>query len=455
MTATFRFRVPAPRLVAYAFLITVFLILSSKLGVTVPTVVPDSPGYTDFAWSFPELLAQKRTFGYPLYLAITNAVFGSDQWVGWGHAVIFAAAAIWFAECVSDQNRIRLAVVIGLLGSNIYWLHAYTIATDTVAASMGLMTVAWTVRLIKHRNGWTGSAVVLFAGIAWCVRPAMLAVIPAAVAIDFFLTVRGYRQADTPGGSRPKLILQSLLQSSRLLLFLCLPVLLFCGLRFATLGKFGIVSFGGYNLIGLVGQFPLADDVNLSSEDAAAVQRNAARRKLEFPANFGDLPMMNYTRLEANYDTAIWQWYAPAAVEVLGDDPTRVNSTLRAMGSEILRNSYRDYLVWLAKAFRQAVRRTLDDLAESPMGLTAIILLTGAILIRGRWPSPNLIPLATVCVIYWGALIGLTILVCPPLSRMTDAAAVFFPATILACAVDIAWRNEPDAAACPPPPKVP
>ncbi|MCA9062649.1 MAG: hypothetical protein KDA96_06305 [Planctomycetaceae bacterium] len=427
--------------IPYVVVVFAFLMLSAMLGVTVPTEVPDTSGYTEFEWGAPEFLAQKRTFGYPLFLLLQKALVGDHRWASWGHALIYAAAAVFFSATVSKLPRTRLATLVGLLGSNIFWLYGQTIATDTPAAAMGLFTMAWTLRLSRCWTTRSAVAVCLSASAAWCIRPAMLAVIPAA-AFTCFLTVSGSALTGSAVDSASPRLRERLLHSGRLLVLLCVPVLMFCGLRLVALGKFGIVSFGGYNLIGLVGQFPEADTVDLSTPEALAVQQAAARRKTESPPSLGELSEMNYTRLEANYDTAIWQWYEPAAREVVGDDATRVNSILREMGGEILRRSLRNYAVWLAKSFRQAVRRTLDDLAESPMGLVSIVLLAGSVLVRRQWPSREVIPLITTGLVYWGSLIGLTVLVCPPLSRMTDAAAVFAPAALLASAVDVLFPQE-------------
>jgi hypothetical protein len=321
-----------------------------------------------------------------------------------------------------------VAVLVGLMGTNIYWLYAETVATDTLAAAMGLVAMGFTVRFADRRTAGAAVGACVSVMAAWLIRPSMLAVVPASL-VTCGLATRGRSWRE---------LVRVL---SVLLGLLCVPVLLFCTLRFATLGKFGIVSFGGYNLIGVAGQFPSADTAPLSSAEAQQIREQVQLLKAVDPPALADLPPMNYTRLEVNYDRTIWRLYVPAARSVVGDDPTRINSILRTTGTDIIRNSPKEYAIWLAKALRQAVRQTLDDLAESPMGLLGIGLAAIAMCVHRRWPSTAALSLVQLSLVYWASLAGLTILVCPPLGRMMDAASLFLTPTLLACAVDVVTRQ--------------
>ncbi|MBL8848203.1 MAG: hypothetical protein JNG89_00895, partial [Planctomycetaceae bacterium] len=288
-----------------------FCAASAWLGATTPRDVPDTSGYTNFDFQFPALLAQARTLGYPLYLELHERLTGSHRWVCWGHTFLFAAAALFFSASLPVSPHSRLAVLIGLMGTNIYWLYADTIATDTPAAAMGLVAIGFTVRFADRRTLGIAAGVCLSASAAWLIRPAMLAIVPASILISIVAT--------RESGRREFISRIALLGG-----LLCAPVLLFCLLRLATVGKFGIVSFGGYNLIGVVGQFPSADSAPLASDEAQQIRERVRALKVDDPPALGELPPMNYTRLELNYDRTIWHWYVPAAQNVVGDDPAKI-----------------------------------------------------------------------------------------------------------------------------------
>jgi hypothetical protein len=405
-------------------LVLVFLGAAGWLGTTTPHDVPDTGGYRSFDFRFPQLLAQPRSVGYPVYLESHRRLFGSERWVGWGHAVLYAAAAVFFSCSLQGSPAVRFAVLVGLLGSNIFWLYAGTVATDTFAAAAGLTGMGFSLRL-SHR--WTLSAAAgacLSVSAAWLIRPAMLAIVPAAIVSYGLLNqkTRGW------GLSSDRLRLGTLLG---------LPLVLFCLLRLVTVGEFGSVSFAGYSLMGIVGQFPAAESVRLTLPEADRIREEVARLRLAHPLDRDDLPPLNYTRMEANYNTIVWQWYAPAADKVCGNDYVKANSVLLTMAREMLLTTPREYAIWLLKAFRQAVRQTLDDLAESPFGLLGFVLLGVGVVVRRSWPSPAVLPLVQMGLVYWLCLVAVTIGVVPPHGRLTDAAAVFLTPALLACAVDV------------------
>ena len=97
--------------------------------------------------------------------------------------------------------------------------------------------------------------------------------------------------------------------------------------------------------------------------------------------------------------------------------------------------------MWVAKAFRQAVRKTAWDLFGNTAFLGVFVVLVVSIQVSlvspkgessampGNFPSGLLVMIGCI---YWMANIGLVILVCPPLGRMTSAASVFIPPILAA-----------------------
>ena len=409
-------------------------------GLTQPRVVNDTASYAQFDFQWPTILQQRRTPGYPAVMAAVRGVAESDGPIPWLHLALFGAAAAIFAWTASDSAVRRVAVFGGLLSANALWLYGNTLATDTPAAALGVAAAAMAVRCGRAA---TWAAALLAGGLvtaAWLIRPAMLALVVAGPLIAALVRWRahGRLRSGVAAGGRVAAVTIALL-------------LAWCGLRWAAVGQFGVVSFGGYNLVGVAGQFPGADDVRLEAEALTHVRDRAARLRGEVPPHHAELSAMNYTRLEANYDRVIWEIYEPAAVDALGSgipdggvpggggraSDAVVNRTLAAIAAAIIRQNPRDYAVWLVKATRQAVRQSLDDFAENPVGLLLLLIIGGGVIFGPGAIGPQTRLVAATAGVYWAAMIALTVLVCPPLGRMTDAASVLWPAAAAMAAVDL------------------
>ncbi len=232
-----------------------------------------------------------------------------------------------------------------------------------------------------------------------------------------------------------------------------LPFLAYCTLRLGVTGRFGVVSFGGYNLIGVAGQFVDETNVNeLPEELQPLVLAALEKRSALDPAmiSMPDADRLNYLRMETNYDTTIWHVFTPAAEQHYGGDDDVQNSQLRRLAVEIIRVHPQDYAIWLAKALRQGVRKIAWDFLGNPFGLFVTLLAVGVGLInvmthRACDPSVPLSPdsvrqaipaLFVIAACYTAAGLGLVILVCPPLGRFTDATAVFLPALVTALLIE-------------------
>ena len=168
-----------------------------------------------------------------------------------------------------------------------------------------------------------------------------------------------------------------------------LPVLVWSGLRWAVMGKFAVVSFGGYNLIGITGQFLDEEVVSHLDDDLQPLAGEALRRRGEIPAD--ELPLeesdpLNYMRMEGQYDITIWRVFEPAA-RAFYDDPPTINSALKDLGVALARQHPRSYLVWLLKASRQALRKLVGDVLANPLGavLVCLTVLTAFVRLVHLW----------------------------------------------------------------------
>ncbi|MFN9978053.1 MAG: hypothetical protein ACK58T_49910, partial [Phycisphaerae bacterium] len=87
-----------------------------------------------------------------------------------------------------------------------------------------------------------------------------------------------------------------------------LPMIGYSMLRYSVTGHFGVVSFGGYNVAGIAGQFLVKDDIPLLSPDLQQMATEAIERRDSGqlrPGLYDDLPVMNYMRLEDRHDLTI------------------------------------------------------------------------------------------------------------------------------------------------------
>ncbi|SFI08804.1 hypothetical protein [Planctomicrobium piriforme] len=431
------------RVAAWAGLLVMVAIGGAGLAVTgrlqaVP--VNDTPSYQDFSFqTWQGSLDSIRTPLFPLLLKTVEAATGSLAAMPTVHFLLFAAAVLVFHAglLANGCSSARSAVIAGsLLISNILWGYVSTLATDTVAAAAGVAVLGAILLVAGTRqrgfsNWWLWLLLSILVTVGWLLRPANLFLVPLTmIAVPMLqvsnsLRLRGWRSA-----------LRSFLITSTVV---CVPLLAYCGLRSNVVGKFGIVSFGGYNLIGVTGQFLDAELVPQLPADLQPLANAALARKTALPADEFPLPhepRLHYMRMEVGYDVYIWKLFVPAAQEVSGNNAAAVNTQLKQLGAALAILRPRDYVTWLLKAARQALFKLLGDFtlnyAGGPMMMGTAVLAILATLRKWSNPAVAATPegmkiiniLFCLVALYAGLSLLLVILVCPPLGRMTDAAAI-------------------------------
>lgn len=435
--------VPArPPLWAWALLGLQMLAVAGGLwrtGRLAPQIVRDTAGYADFPWdSVRGALTSIRTPGYPAFLKVASLFGGEHAAVPTLQTLVyFAAAALFFAilRRAAASTWIALAAASSLLYANI--LHGYvaTVATDTLAAALGILACAATIAFAARGGLWSGLLLGACAMAAWLVRPAYLFVIvlcPLLAGLAAPLVARGTVL------SRRSLIL-------RTGLLVAIPLLAYCGLRGALVGQFGIVSFGGYNLVGITGQFLTEEDIPHLPDNLRAIG-HVAKQAREMAASrgpYGHEPRLHYLRMETEYDPTIWDDYVVAENHAESNGLS-VNESLGRIGVALLLRHPRDYAVWLVKATRQGAKKLAWDFLDNPVALVVVGLLAGAVLCRlllaaEPWPpfDPGLKVLVGLALLYALLNLAVVIPVCPPLGRFTDAAGVFLGAPVFAGLVSL------------------
>jgi len=214
------------------------------------TRVPDTPSYLNVAdaGSLTETLSHYRSLGYPLFLRAVRA-FG--LWLNPVPAVqvLFYFGSLylfWYGvRRYSGSGWLAWASVVPLP-----WAGVMTLATfvqpDFLAAAATIVAVSCLLVLVggpARVSWWIGFGIAVFC--AYQLRPAavfLVAFLPVLGGVLKWLrSDRGWKE------------LWRWAATTALVTFL--PFLAFCGLRWSTVGHFGMVSFGGPNQAGLAANF--------------------------------------------------------------------------------------------------------------------------------------------------------------------------------------------------------
>ncbi|MDZ4686504.1 MAG: hypothetical protein SH850_15655 [Planctomycetaceae bacterium] len=419
-------------------------LLLGALGKLAPVVANDTAGYEQVPFdSFAGMLNQTRTIGYPLFLKLADLFATQHRAVPTLHWLMHVAAALLFWRAMIPLvpgPRAGALVASGLLWSSLVFRYLPVLAPDMLACSLAVATLSGLLLVVQQpgsRGRWLGLTVLLFA--TYQTRPAYLFLVGLVPLLGVLLV--WWRSRDARSTVQPLAV--------RLTFASFGPLIGFCAVRWLVVGHFGLVSFGGFNLIGIAGQFlspevvaelpsnlqPLARD--MLTRKQALIDPELARR---------DWSPRSYIAVETHYDTAIWQVFAPSATELCGSDPACVDQQGRDLATAIIRERPVLYANWLLRAFRQAIRVVVSEFA---MNLFSLGLIAIGLLIETRyvWLRRRLSPLSApaedryfeavhvlglIAVSFALSKIALVILVAPPLGRFMDAAGIFLPSVAIA-----------------------
>ena len=220
----------------------------------------DTPSYRDFdASSLTSALSEIRTFGYPLFLKSLNAIGIGEAGAPYVHFVVSILAAIGFCAGL----RVAGFGVPAAAAASCSLLFVYAVRSSTPECFPTRSPCRWPSRrraffvAVSPKGGWLAfSALGPLTFLTYQFRPAYLFLIPLwpalALLLESFLTGPG-RSAAAPGRQTRALSRGDGSSVSALLR----PA-------GATVGHFGLVSFGGYNVVGIAAQFldaPLAREM--------------------------------------------------------------------------------------------------------------------------------------------------------------------------------------------------
>ena len=440
------------RYVPWQVLVSLILVAAGVLsagGRFTAETVNDTPSYADFDFStWSSALGQMRSPGYPLLLAAVRAITGNYAAMPVVHFLLFGAGVALLHAGLLAQGFSRAAspwIAGATLAAMILSNYVATLATDTTAAAFGLAAcgtlLVWT-SVPRSAAAWA-LLLTLAVVAAWLVRPTMLSLVPFVCICGPLLELRRLGHTATLGGLAWRFAMCAAITVT--------PVLVWCGLRYSVVGKFGVVSFGGYNLIGLAGQFLDDDLLPRLPHDLQPLAKAALERRASLPQDsiqLAETSVLRYSRIEANYDLTIWKCFAPAAEELYGRDATVLNSRLKDLALAVLRLRPGWYATWILRAGGQAVRGAAQEFAANPAtcAITVAAVLAAFARIIKRWRNPQksqtsgeMTPttmLFVLAICYAACNLALVIVVCPPIGRMTASACVLFPALAAAVLAD-------------------
>jgi hypothetical protein len=427
--------------------------LLAWLGRFTPQLMADSASYLEYdASSLRQALTDVRTFGYPLFL---RAV-GRTEFVPFAQ-YIAAAAAVWifYLGLISVGYRRWTALWCAgtlLVGRAVIDLGSFLVS-DSLAISLTIAGAGCFLRIVSRPAGglaWIAFVVLTF--LAWQVRPASLFLIPLWPILGFVL--------DRHLVGRGNGLRRQTRRAAAIALAAAVPFLAFCTFRWFVVGHWGLVSFGGYNVVGIAGQIVDEDVVSELPPDLQPLGARIIRERERLDAAQADA---DFLAMEARFNDTVWQAAVPAAEDLTDGDPVAVNQLLSRFSLAVIERRPRRYLGWLLgnanHARQQLITLTVFDKGTFCLGVAYLFLQTVSLVGRrsetiGGTHAPDLATRRLErLLLFWMAIFHsalcclLVILVEPANDRYMTAGMVFFPPVIAVWVAHAAERTFPRVAA--------
>ncbi len=345
-----------------------------------PVVEPDSQDYQDFEWSSLDgVLSNQRTPGCPAFLVLVRTLSKYDVAVPLAHwLALITASLVFYRGCTHAGIRRGAAVFAAgaLMHSRASLKLGPLITADSLAISLSIASAGFFLATLAPKAGWgSWGGLTLATFLTYLVRPAYLFLIPLWPVLALLLNrLVVHREAGMTG---------SLRRSVKYAVATFLPFIAYCTLRLVVVGHFGLVSFGGYNFVGVVGQFLEPDSVAQLSPDVQPLAEEMLRRRGELD---GWQPPSDFLTMELMYNPTVWELAVPSAEAVHGEDAVAVNAALSSLGRQLLLIHPGQYIRWLAwnswHAVVQVVQLTALDRAT--VFLMLILLATHLIALWRR-----------------------------------------------------------------------
>ena len=309
--------------------------------------------------SLHEGLGSFRTLGYPLLLRVAAFLsydYSMLPWIQWG---LLSFAVLVFDYCLrtygvtpSEAYVVSTGFWLGCLQQ--LWLVT-SILTDFLAMVFSGLTCGCLFWLMSRpRSLWAWSVLILTLTLSYHLRPIYLILIPLipflAVALSF---LRAYRAQGTWIG----------LKVPALLFVLALiPYLVYCTLRWAAVGDFGLVAFRGVTVSGMAVELldrELIERELPESWKSLAETIYQARSALGASNAFLPNGWVNMSLYDQNYSNNIFQVAEPSAIKIYGDNRLVYDQRLKEFSWEVISRRKLQYLVWAVNVYPRSIAKMI------------------------------------------------------------------------------------------------
>ncbi|WP_149752677.1 hypothetical protein [Rubripirellula obstinata] len=442
-----------------AILIVTSLTFAAATGRLTPHHVDDTPSYLEYPFdSLSSALSSVRTPGYPAILQVLQRTIGLSvvpafQWI------VACVAAWWFAVELGQWKASRIAmwvsafaIVFGCTSLD----HQSTLATDALAASVGVVTVAMTLRWIRRDRRHIDAAMVILA--------AMLAILlrPAYLPIIIWIGCLGIVLLPPTGDVFPSLK-SRVLSSLRVTGFCVVLIFSWMTMRWAVVDDFGLLPFGHQNLAGLTLQMVSDDELkDIASEDpnpmTMQLVNEAIKQRDSALVKFQRGPGLPTMTMESQWNDVIYQAVVPASFELHPSDPVARHRIIGDLNRLVIQKYPGRYVRWLVLALRRAVWGTAANILMNPLFLFFWVIAgcywLARIMIRQPWRSDNqdnphrqvaeravghspaVTLIAVVALSYAVVMVSFVVLTSPPIGRFADASSILIPCWLMT------WASE-------------
>lgn len=344
------------------------------------SIFGDGWGYIEISkLSFHEMLGSARTLGFPVFLKWV-ATFSPDySAIPWIHLAFLAATVFFFDYAMRRYGASpweAFAASTGVLLASANWLIG-ALLTDFLGQMFAVATIACLLCLVvdvKRIAPWCGVAFGLAA--TYHMRPAYLFLIPLVPCLGVLLLRIRIRW--TKEGFHWKKMFLGLAAVG------VLPYLGYCEFRNATVGHFGLVSFGGQQVAAFAVEFLDRDMIEkeLPKEYRLVATRMLDRRQqLNRPPTFKSAWRIDMKQWERNYDANIQNVAIPIAIQTYGDDRVVWNRKLTAFSHVVIQRRLGKYV----QIYVYSLPRAIAKLFGRSWALMMLVPVTVALFVFRRW----------------------------------------------------------------------
>lgn len=410
----------------------------------------DTASYRDYSVeNLTDALNDTRTFVYPCVLLLFRESDGSERLIPWFQYACSAASTGFFMAVLLRckwNSWMALAAASPILVSPMVLDYCGVLTPDLLAQSLAVAVVSlWIVAVHAGWSPWAYFGLTVSIFLTYQTKPSYLFLLA-------FVPIGGWiaRWWLTPAKRDAWRV------ALRLSLVTLCPFFAWCAMRWFVVGHFGLVSFGGYNIIGIAGQLLEKEQLSQINSDVRPLAENLLKRRAAqkyWPQS------RDYESMEAHFNQTVWELAVPAASELYNADSRLMNFYMSTLSGQVFLSAPKSYLMWVFWAGKRAVRASLELTLRNPISIFAFPLMLWAF--ATRWRRQSLGAELTVTSEYdaefqmmvWTALgyaickLGLVILVEPPIDRYCAPATVFLPSVVamIACRMLLHARASTEA----------